>query len=311
LDRIPQAGRFYPCGLLKGVTNIFPQNNAPFRIYSLNGNTFEADLNTPIAGYDFTLKARILDVKTKKPERGGTINLLLDEFSDGPGMQARADGKPTDFYSDAPFIRENTDDDAVFYQAPRLVSHIDATAITTVSQLYSEIAKPGMAVLDLMSSWESHLPSEYDFSTVTGVGMNAEEMGKNPRLNDFIVHDLNKTPELPFQNGSFDMIICTVSVEYLTQPARVFKEVSRLLRPGGYFAVSFSNRWFQPKTIGIWPLLHEFERLGLVIDFFIQSNGFKNLKTLSSRRFPRPESDKYYDTLLYSDPVYAVWGEKQ
>lgn len=118
-----------------------------------------------------------------------------------------------------------------------------------------------MRVLDLMSSWVSHLP-EYDLDA-TGLGLNAEEMGQNPRLATHVVHDLNGNPELPFADGEFDAVVCTASVEYLIQPHDVFRSVRRVLKPGAPFVVTFSDRWFSPKAIQVWPLLHAFERMGL------------------------------------------------
>jgi len=139
--------------------------------------------------------------------------------------------------------------------------------------------------------------------------MNAAEMAANPQLTDFKVHDLNQNPQLPFADKSFDLSLCTVSVEYLIHPDAVFAEVARVLRPGGVFALTFSNRWFPPKAIRVWPGLHEFERMGLVLEYFLRSGKFADLHTFSSRGWPRPESDKYYPQFLKSDPVYAVWGK--
>jgi hypothetical protein len=50
--------------------------------------------------------------------------------------------------------------------------------------------------------------------------------------------------------------------------------------------------------------------MGMVLEYFIRSGGFKNLQTYSIRGLPRPHEDKYFPNLRYSDPVYAVWGQK-
>jgi len=105
-------------------------------------------------------------------------------------------------------------------------------------------------------------------------------------------------------------VICTVSVEYLTDPLAVFDEVARVLRPGGVFAVTFSNRWFAPKAIRIWLELHEFERPGLVLEYFLNGGAFKDLHTLSLRGLPRPQTDKYYVQNRVADPVFGVWGSR-
>jgi SAM-dependent methyltransferase len=162
-----------------------------------------------------------------------------------------------------------------------------------------------------MSSWTSHLPPGLSFGSVTGLGLNAEELARNERLTRAMVHDLNENPALPFEDGSFDAVLCTVSVEYLTQPLEVFREVGRVLRPGGCFAVTFSNRWFPPKAVNVWQQLHEYERLGLVSEYFLRSGPFGGVTTHSVRGLPRPQDDKYFGEVPTSDPVYGVWAYRR
>jgi SAM-dependent methyltransferase len=152
---------------------------------------------------------------------------------------------------------------------------------------------------------------DISFSEVIGLGMNPEELQSNKRLNRFVVQDLNQVPTIPFESGSLDAVICTASVEYLIRPFEVFSEISRILKPGGLVIMTFSNRWFPPKAIRIWKELHEFERMGLILEYMIQNGSFVNLNTYSMRGLPRPENDKYSGQQRYSDPVYAVWGNKQ
>ena len=125
-----------------------------------------------------------------------------------------------------------------------------------------------------------------------------------------MVQDLNLDARLPFESDSFDAVVCAVSVEYLIDPLAVFKEVGRILRTDGPFILTFSNRWFPTKAIKIWKELHEFEGMGLVLEYFLRSGGFKNLQTYSIRGLPRPHDDKYFPDLSFSDPIYAVWGQK-
>ena len=124
-----------------------------------------------------------------------------------------------------------------------------------------------------------------------------------------LVQDLNHSRALPFNDGSLDAVVCTASVEYLTQPGDNFFEVLRVLRPGGVFVASFSNRWFPTKAIRIWSELHEFERLGMATQW-LQRAGFSDLHTFSSRGRPRPDDDRHAGKTPFSDPVYAVWGCK-
>jgi SAM-dependent methyltransferase len=100
-------------------------------------------------------------------------------------------------------------------------------------------------------------------------------------------------------------------VEYLTRPLDVFADVGRVLKPGGTFVVTFSNRWFPPKVIRVWERIHEFERVGLVMEYFMRSGAYSDLGTYSMRGLPRPRDDKYAGELLLSDPVYAVWGTRK
>ncbi len=137
-------------------------------------------------------------------------------------------------------------------------------------------------------------------------------MDANPALTTRVVHNLNEEPELPFEDESFDAIICTVSVEYLTKPFEIFEEAARVLKPGGVFALTFSNHWVENKVIRIWTELNEFERMGMISQFFVRTDGFEDLTTLSERGWPRPddEDDSDADKPNQSDPVYAVWGTR-
>jgi SAM-dependent methyltransferase len=255
--------------------------------------------------------AKIRDVRSKFDERGGTCNAWLETAADGPGMQVRWNDNQTDFFSDNPFARADESDDSIFYNKPRFVQHLDETAIGNVTFIYGEVLKPGMKVLDLMSSWTSHFPEDIELDTLTGLGMNAEELAANPRLSDYLTLDLNKTDRLPFDDAAFDAITCTASVEYLNRPFEIFREAARVLKPGGVFAVTFSNRWFPPKAIAIWSRLHEFERLGLVTEYFLESSMFEKISTHSIRGLPRPDGDKYAKQFAYSDPIYAVIGQRR
>ncbi len=304
----PQYGRFYPLGLLRGLANVFPGNVKPFRVKGIDQSSIKVDLNHPLANYNLNLTADVHNSFIKPYDRGGECSVLIECLADGPGMQVRGNGRPTDFFSEDAFKREDEADDGLFYQNPRFINHIDSKAIDTITKLYGSLIQPGMDVLDLMSAWRSHVPENSGVKSLIGLGMNAEEMAENPQLTGWRVHDLNVNPKLPFEDRAFDVVICTVSVEYLTHPEDVFDDVTRVLRPGGTFVLTFSNRWFPPKVIRVWPRLHEFERMGLVLEYFIRSGRFHGLNTFSSRGWPRPESDKYYPAFLKSDPVYAVWG---
>jgi SAM-dependent methyltransferase len=307
----PRLGRFYPLGILNKVAGVYPDNITPFRCVAANGDSIKADANHPLTDKAIKFKAIVKDVREKFEEHGGTSIDWTETTLNGPGMQARVNGRPTNFFADNPFCRADESPDHRFYDHPRLVHHIDATAIDTISRLYGQLVQPESKVLDLMSSWVSHLPEDLPLKSVTGLGMNDEELHANHQLSDICVHDLNDNPHMPFDDNAFDAAVCTVSVEYLVQPFDVFEEINRVIKPNGVLIVTFSNRWFPPKAIRIWSEIHEFERMGLVLEFFLKSGHYTNLHTYSMRGLPRPADDKYASQILFSDPVYAVWGYTQ
>lgn len=307
----PRTGRFYPRGRISGLPGVFPQNMQPFRCVGINNGHMAADLSHPMAYHPLSIGFTVGAISGKKDERGGSSVDWVDTLTGGPGMQARWQEQPTDFFSDNPFARADEQSDRMFYGKPRLVHHLDRTAREMVTDLYGRFVRDGMRVLDLMSSWTSHLPKTVTPAVVSGLGMNQTELEQNPRLTERKVHDLNAKPVLPYADNSFDVAVCTVSVEYMTYPLAVFAEVARVLRPGGTFIVTFSNRWFPPKVVKVWEQIHEFERVGLVMEYFLDSGAFESLETYSMRGLPRPRDDKYAGEVPLSDPVFAVWGTKR
>ena len=307
----PCQGRFYPRGILKGVSNVFRENIEPFRLVSLNNGHMNVDFNHPLSGKDLTLTTMVARVESKEAERGGTSTDWLEVVTAGPGMQARWQENQTNYFCDDALSRDDSTPDAEFYVQPRFTQHIDNTAIEMVRNTYDRFLYDGMRVLDLMSSWQSHLPQKTKLENFVGLGLNEKELRRNPRLHDYAVHDLNQNPVLPFESDHFDVVVNTVSIEYLIYPLEIFSEIARVLKSNGYFVVTFSNRWFPTKSIKIWKEIHEFERMGLVLEYFIRSGKFKDLHTYSIRGLPRPHEDRYYPDLRFSDPVYAVWGRKR
>ncbi len=307
----PKPGRFYPKGLLNGFPGVFPQNMQPFRCTGINNGHVGIDMAHPLAHLPLSLSMTVGQISDKENERGGSSVDWVGMLTDGPGMQARWHNQPTDFFDGDAFSRQNEQQDAEFYGTPRLVHHLDQTAQDMVADVYKRFVESDMKVLDLMSSWVSHLPEAVRPAEVVGLGMNPIELGHNERLTENIVHDLNADPMLPFPDNAFDVALCSLSVEYLIQPLTLFAEVGRVLKPGAAFVVTFSNRWFPPKVIRIWEKIHEFERMGLVMEYFIRSGIYGDLGTYSMRGLPRPREDKYAGEQIFSDPVYAVWGKKR
>lgn len=173
------------------------------------------------------------------------------------------------------FRRPDESPDAEFYVEPRLVTHIDDATIAALTAFYGERLPPDADLLDLMSSWISHLPAQVPFGRVEGLGMNARELGANPRLDDFAVHDLNREPELPYPDASFDAVLNAVSIQYLTRPLAVYRSVARVLRPGGLAVVAMSHRLFPTKAVAAFQALPPSERIALVRLYFERAGGFE------------------------------------
>jgi SAM-dependent methyltransferase len=196
------------------------------------------------------------------------------------------------------FRRLDDSEDELFYIAPRFVVHIDDAAIKTVGEIYLSRLPRGGALLDLMSSWRSHFPTELRPARVVGLGLNREEMEDNPALSEIITHNLNRMARMPFDDSSFDGAVLTVSVQYLVQPLEVFAEVGRVLKPGAPFIVTFSNRMFPTKAVAIWANASEQQRVDLVVYYFTRSPAFEKIETVDR-------------SASATDPVWAVLGYRK
>lgn len=201
--------------------------------------------------------------------------------------------------------RLDNSDDALFYEYPRFVTHVDDRFIEQLTDLYRQRLKPHTRILDLMSSWVSHLPPEIEFAHVEGHGMNAEELARNPRLDHYFVQNLNKQQLLPFADRSFDAVLNTVSVQYLQYPEAVFAEIYRILKVGGIAIISFSNRMFYQKAIQAWRDGSESDRTKLIYKYFASvPKGFTKPELVANI----PPSSPFLAMLgmASSDPFYAV-----
>jgi SAM-dependent methyltransferase len=192
------------------------------------------------------------------------------------------------------FARGDEADDAAFYTPARFVTHIDDAAIAAVGALYDELEIRG-AVLDLMSSWVSHFRTAPDALTV--LGMNRDELAANPQASTWVVHDLNAEPRLPLDDDTFDHAVCCVSVDYLTRPVAVFREVARVVRTGGLFVCTFSNRLFPTKAIRGWLATGSDVHAQIVAEYFRRSGAFGE-----------PVARRCTPVGHRGDPLYGVWA---
>jgi methyltransferase family protein len=195
------------------------------------------------------------------------------------------------------FSKIDREADERFYDEPRLVYHIDEQAVAALTEFYRAVLPPGGILLDLMSSWVSHLPPEMRYAEVIGHGMNAAELTANPRLDRWFVHNLNRDPRLPLADRSVDAATICVSLQYLERPVAVLRDVARVLRPGGPVVVSFSNRCFPTKAVAIWRGLDDNGHARLV-ELYLRQAGFAAIETHRLAEWVEDERD----------PLVAVVG---
>ena len=199
------------------------------------------------------------------------------------------------------FARLDESDDSIFYLPPRKVVHIDEAAIAAVESFFAEILPPNGELLDVMSSWRSHLPPALARKRVVGLGMNGEEMADNPDLDEWVVHDLNRNPELPFADASFDAATLVVSMQYLTKPIDVFRSLARCLRPAAPLVVVISHRCFPTKAVAIWNRCASMrERMELAMAYFTYAGEYAEVMGVDLRPGLRPGED----------PVLAIVGRR-
>src|SRR5271154_645109 len=189
------------------------------------------------------------------------------------------------------------EEDEFFSEPARLVCHIDDGAIAALTEFYRTALPAGGVLIDLMSSWVSHLPSEIDYAEGIGHGMNAEELAVNPRFSRRVVHNLNRDPVLPLSDASIDAVMICVSIQYLQRPVEVLREVARVLRPGGPVVIGFSNRCFWTKAVAVWRALDDPGHAKLV-EHYLRHAGFADIATHQLAQWVED----------VSDPMIAVVG---
>lgn len=306
----PRFGRFYPATLFNSGKIATNDQMLPIRVIDLMHEQLLVNTSHALCNYNTTVTLERYDSQAGTQADGQKLHAAqVPDFLTGPGMQLRYADKATDFFSDGPFRRTDDTTDSEFYSRPRHINHLDDAAQAQLKSTYKKLIPAGSEVLDLMSSINSHIDKRLDIKKLTGLGLNKEELEANPLLDEIVVHDINQNQILPFDDASFDTVVCSLSIEYITQPLKLFDEVARILRPEGGFIISFSNRWFPTKAVQVWNDLHDFERIGLVMEYFIASAHFGNIDTFSLRGLPRPVDDKH--NIPLSDPVYVVWANRE
>jgi SAM-dependent methyltransferase len=205
-----------------------------------------------------------------------------------------------DFAKSDWYRRLDEGDDEQFYEYPRYVVHIDDHAIAEVGEIYQSLLPKEGEILDLMSSWRSHLPGSLNPRRVVGLGLNRAEMEDNPALTQIVVHNVNRQPRLPFDDLTFDGAVMTVSVQYLTRPVETFADVGRVLKPQMPFIVTFSNRMFPTKAIARWQIADYQQRVEIVRQYFADSAAFEKIDVIERTSSEGPGHD----------PIWAVFGHR-
>jgi SAM-dependent methyltransferase len=188
----------------------------------------------------------------------------------------------------------NTEDDGAFYRSPRFVTHADDGFLDRLTGVYGSVLSTGDRVFDAMSSWVSHLPRK-DYERMVAHGLNEAELRENEAADDFFVQNLNEDPSLPLEDGSFDAVLCALSVQYLQYPGPVFSEFGRVLGDDGALVVSFTNRMFPNKAVRAWRNAGMEGRAELVRSY-CRSGGLSVERTVTDR----PEADPFVAVICHN-----------
>jgi hypothetical protein len=239
-----------------------------------------------------------LSVMVEPLQRAGNARRLTNpELVIKMGQQPEAEKDDGLGLPKGAFNKIDAADDETFYDPPRLVYHIDEPAVAVLTEFYRTVLPAGGVLLDLMSSWVSHLPPEIEYAEVIGHGMNATELAANPRLSRWFIQNLNRDPRLPLPGSSVDAAMICVSIQYLQQPLAVLREVARVLRPDAPLVISFSNRCFWTKAVAIWRALDD-EGHARLVELYLGKAGFERIET---HRLAEWVED-------ISDPMTAIVG---
>ena len=198
--------------------------------------------------------------------------------------------------------KSDISDDGIFYQQPRFVHHLSDSFRYRLTSLYSEYLLNHHIILDLMSSWVSHLPSNISYKKVIGHGMNEAELSSNERLDRFFVQNLNKKQNMPIEDSSVDVGLIVAGWQYLQYPEKVSLELSRVIKSDSLLIISFTNRAFWTKAPNIWTYSSEEKRIEYVTSV-LTSNGWRIEKTFNEKTQDKKLFGFYSSE---SDPFFSV-----
>ena len=251
-------------------------------------------------------EAMYTDTKSgiRLPDKGEIENAVPSDWSDIENPLT----------SDQQLARLDSSNDALFYQDARFVEHVDEGAVKLMAQYIARVwqtTQPS-AVLDLCASHVSHFPPTDTSSTrsspqrVAGLGMNAQELQANPVLTEWVVQDLNVNPQLPYSENSFDLLFCQLSIDYLTKPLQVCREMARVLKPGGSCHILFSNRLFLQKAVALWTGADDIDHTFTVASYLHFGGEPSSWESISSRDLSVRKNGR-----VVGDPMYVVTATKR
>ena len=195
--------------------------------------------------------------------------------------------------------------DCLFYSNPKFVYHLDENFRKNLSALYEKEIKSNSSVLDLMSSWDSYLPKNKNYTKVIGHGLNKEELEKNKAFDNYWIQNFNTDQKIPLENESIDYCLMVAAWQYLQYPEKIAEEIARILNKKGKFIISFSNRAFWHKAPNIWTYSNENERVIYVRNILV-ANGFCEPRVI--KKF---NSENSLLPFLNKDPFYSLISEKE
>ncbi len=114
---------------------------------------------------------------------------------------------------------------------------------------------------------------------------------ENPKV-EFKVGGMEK---LSYKNNEFDMVLAALSVGYVDNWDRVFKEVRRVLKPGGFFVFSDGN----PVIDSLKKVFYKKKEFRVVKDYFREG-------PRTSRWFVMKPSGKKYVSMTYYHKTYGT-----
>ncbi len=204
--------------------------------------------------------------------------------------------------SDSDRTKANNDNDSLFYLVPRFTFHLDDTFRRRLTDLYKDQISSSSDILDLMSSWVSHLPKDIKYNSIVGHGLNEDELRSNKRLDKYWIQDLNTDQKLPLPDSSIDVCLVVAGWQYLQYPEAIANELFRIVRPEGKLIVSFTNRAFWEKAPKVWTNSTSHQHLHY-ISSVLQAHGWSKIQFYS-------EEDQIKTIFglfsTASDPFYSV-----